>query len=136
MPWATLFLSVLLYIVAPLAVSSIWRSLLLRGERGYARLDRLLAILQPISLSALLLTLVLLFGFQGEQILAQPLVILLLAIPILIQVFFNSSLAYLLNRAVRSPHCVGVARLRAMTVLPTPQVSSSPLPPRPAAAEV
>ncbi len=105
-PWATLLLSVLLYIVVPLAIASVWRSLVLRGEHGYARLERLLGFLHPVSLSALLVTLVLLFGFQGEQILAQPLVILLLAIPILIQVFFNSSLAYLLNRAVRSPHCV------------------------------
>jgi ACR3 family arsenite transporter len=62
--------------------------------------------LQPLSLVALLATLVLLFGFQGEQIIGQPLVIALLAVPILIQVFFNSGLAYLLNRAVRSPHCV------------------------------
>jgi ACR3 family arsenite transporter len=62
--------------------------------------------IHPFSLSALLLTLVLLFGFQGEQIIAQPLIILLLAVPILIQVFFNSGLAYLLNRWVRSPHCV------------------------------
>jgi len=62
--------------------------------------------MHPVSLLALLAMLVLLFGFQGEQIIAQPLVIALLAVPILIQVFFNSGLAYLLNRAVRSPHCV------------------------------
>jgi ACR3 family arsenite transporter len=62
--------------------------------------------MQPLSLLALLVTLVLLFGFQGGQIIAQPLIIALLAVPILIQVFFNSGLAYLLNRAVRSPHCV------------------------------
>lgn len=105
-PWATLFLSVLLYIVVPLVIATVWRGLLLRGGQGHARLERVLAILHPMSLGALLLTLVLLFGFQGERILAQPLVILLLAIPILIQVAFNSSLAYLLNRVVRSPHCV------------------------------
>jgi len=62
--------------------------------------------MHPVSLLALLTTLVLLFGFQGEQIIAQPLIILLLAVPILIQVFFNAGLAYLLNRAVRSPHYI------------------------------
>jgi ACR3 family arsenite transporter len=105
-PWATLFLSVLLYIVAPLIVASLWRRWLLAHERGQQRLQRVLNTMQPVSLVALLATLILLFGFQGEQILAQPLVIALLAVPILIQVFFNSGLAYLLNRAVRSPHCV------------------------------
>ncbi len=105
-PWATLLLSVVLYIAVPLAVATTWRSLVLRGEQGKLRLERMLGKLQPISLSALLATLVLLFGFQGEQILSQPLVIALLAVPILIQVFCNSSLAYVLNRVVRSPHCV------------------------------
>jgi ACR3 family arsenite transporter len=105
-PWDTLFLSVLLYIVTPLLLANFGRALVLRHERGYARLDHLLKVMHPVSLTALLGTLVLLFGFQGEQILAQPLVILLLAVPILIQVFLNSGLAYLLNRAVRSPHCV------------------------------
>lgn len=105
-PWNTLLLSVLLYIVAPLLVASAWRSRLLRNADGEARLARVLGVMQPLSLGALLVTLVLLFGFQGQQIIAQPLVILLLAIPILVQVFFNSGLAYLLNRAVRSPHCV------------------------------
>jgi len=105
-PWDTLLLSVLLYIVVPMIIASLVRRAVLGREHGVARLDRLLKILHPWSLAALLATLVLLFGFQGEQILRQPLVILLLAIPILIQVFFNSGLAYLLNRAVRSPHCV------------------------------
>jgi ACR3 family arsenite transporter len=105
-PWDTLLLSVALYIVVPLAVANRWRRSLLQREHGYARLDRVLKSLHPLSLSALLATLVLLFGFQGEQIVAQPLVIALLAVPILIQVFFNAGLAYLLNRAVRSPHCV------------------------------
>jgi len=73
---------------------------------GQQKLDHTLKILHPWSLSALLATLILLFGFQGEQILKQPLVIVLLAVPILIQVLFNSGLAYLLNRAVKSPHCV------------------------------
>ncbi len=105
-PWDTLFLSVLLYIVVPLAIAHTWRTLVLRHEHGPERLDTLIKTLQPASLVALLATLVLLFGFQGEQIINQPLIILLLAVPILIQVFFNSGLAYLLNRAVRSPHCV------------------------------
>jgi ACR3 family arsenite transporter len=105
-PWDTLFLSVLLYIVVPLVIANILRRLLLSGNNGQLRLDRTLRILHPWSLGALLMTLVLLFGFQGEQILKQPLIILLLAVPILIQVLFNSGLAYLLNRAVRSPHCV------------------------------
>lgn len=105
-PWDTLFLSVMLYIVVPLAIAQGWRSLVLRGAQGAERLEVLTAALHPVSLVALLATLVLLFGFQGEQIIEQPLIIALLAVPILIQVFFNSGLAYLLNRAVRSPHCV------------------------------
>lgn len=105
-PWDTLLLSVLLYIVVPLVLADQLRRLVLRQAHGYARLNRLLKALHPVSLMALLATLVLLFGFQGERILTQPLVILLLAVPILIQVLFNAGLAYLLNRAVRSPHCV------------------------------
>ncbi len=110
-PWDTLLLSVLLYIVVPLIIASLWRKLLLAKDNGQSnngqlRLDRTLKILHPWSLSALLATLILLFGFQGEQIINQPLVIVLLSVPILIQVLFNSGLAYLLNRAVRSPHCV------------------------------
>ncbi len=105
-PWETLLLSVLLYIIVPLVIADRWRARLLGGADGERRLRRMLARLHPFSLTALLATLVLLFGFQGTQILAQPLVIVLLAVPILVQVFFNSGLAYLLNRAVRSPHCV------------------------------
>ncbi|GMR18228.1 MAG: ACR3 family arsenite efflux transporter [Gammaproteobacteria bacterium] len=105
-PWDTLLLSVLLYIVAPLIIASLWRRKLLQHKHGYARLAKVIKRLHPFSLGALLATLVLLFGFQGRQIIEQPLVILLLAIPILLQVFFNSGLAYLLNRAMRSPHCV------------------------------
>ncbi len=105
-PWATLLLSVVLYIVLPLLAAQLWRAWLLRGKEGERRLQRVLARMHPFSLGALLATLVLLFGFQGEQIVAQPLVIALLAVPILIQVFFNSGLAYLLNRAVGSPHCI------------------------------
>ncbi len=105
-PWDTLLLSVLLYIVVPLVIANVIRGLMLKHAQGPAQLAALIKGLHPFSLLALLATLVLLFGFQGEQILAQPLIILLLAVPILIQVFFNSGLAYLLNRAVRSPHCV------------------------------
>lgn len=105
-PWDTLLLSVLLYIVVPLIIAQSLRFLILRHADGASRLQRLISLLNPISLVALLATLILLFGFQGEQIIRQPLIILLLAIPILIQVFFNSGLAYLLNRAVGSPHCI------------------------------
>lgn len=105
-PWDTLFLSVLLYIVVPLIIASLWRRHMLAGINGEARLQKVIARLGPISLVALLATLVLLFGFQGKQIIAAPLIIALLAVPILIQVFFNSGIAYLLNRQVRSPHCV------------------------------
>ncbi|MFO8026003.1 ACR3 family arsenite efflux transporter [Thiohalophilus sp.] len=105
-PWETLLLSVLVYIVIPLIIANLWRRWLLNHEHGYLRLQRVLNVMHPVSLIALLVTLVLLFGFQGEQIIGQPLIIVLLAVPILIQVFFNSGLAYLLNRAVKSPHCV------------------------------
>ncbi|MDB6090779.1 MAG: arsenical-resistance protein [Gammaproteobacteria bacterium] len=104
-PWQTLLLSVVLYIVIPVVTAQILRhQRVARG--GHAALDRLLATLQPVSLMALLATLVLLFAFQGEQILAQPTVIALLAVPILIQVYFNAGLAYLLNRATGEVHCV------------------------------
>jgi ACR3 family arsenite transporter len=105
-PWGTLLLSVLLYIVVPLIIANLWRNSLLRHDHGYVRLAQVIKRLHPFSLGALLATLVLLFGFQGEQIIAQPLIIALLAVPILVQVFFNSGLAYVLNRLVRSPHCV------------------------------
>ena len=104
-PWDTLFLSVVLYIVIPVAFAQWWRSRILKVGGGTA-LERTLKTLHPVSLMALLLTLVLLFGFQGEQILTQPLVILMLAAPILIQVYFNSGLAYLLNRQFGVAHCV------------------------------
>jgi ACR3 family arsenite transporter len=105
-PWDTLLLSVLLYIVVPLVIANLWRMSLLKEQQGQARLDRTIQFLHHFSLGALLTTLILLFGFQGEMIIAQPMVIALLAVPILIQVFFNSGVAYLLNRQVRSPHCV------------------------------
>ncbi|WP_428679921.1 ACR3 family arsenite efflux transporter [Reyranella sp.] len=102
-PWQTLLLSVVLYILVPVVLAQLVRRASL-AKGGQAGLDRLLARLQPASLVALLATLVMLFGFQGEQIIAQPLIIALLAVPILIQVYFNSGLAYLLNRAVGEDH--------------------------------
>jgi ACR3 family arsenite transporter len=105
-PWDTLVLSVVLYIVLPVIVATFWRRWLMRGEGGDARLQQVLKRMHPVSLSALLITLVLLFGFQGGQITSKPVIILLLAIPILIQVYFNSGLAYWLNRALGVKHCV------------------------------
>jgi ACR3 family arsenite transporter len=103
-PWDTLFISVVMYIAIPLAIAQAWRRRLMRrGEEAYAAA---VARMGPWSLAALLATLVLLFAFQGDAILAQPLVIALLAVPILIQVVFNSSLAYLLNRRLGVAHCV------------------------------
>lgn len=104
-PWDTLFLSVVLYIVVPVIFAQVLRRQVFRAG-GQAALDRVLSKLQPLSLIALLTTLVLLFGFQGEQIVSQPLIIVLLSVPILIQVYFNSGLAYLLNRAVGEQHNV------------------------------
>ncbi|MDP8567066.1 ACR3 family arsenite efflux transporter [Methylophilus aquaticus] len=103
-PWATLFLSVMLFIVVPVIISQLLRKQLLR--RGQGALNRLLNTVQPLSLSALLLTLVLLFAFQGEQILEQPVIIGLLAVPITIQVYFNAMLAYWLNKKLKVAHCV------------------------------
>jgi ACR3 family arsenite transporter len=94
-----------LYIVLPVLGAQAWRRRLL-ATGGQAALDRMLARLQPLSLTALLITLVLLFGFQGGQILGQPVVILLLAVPILIQVYFNAGLAYLLSRRLGVAWCV------------------------------
>jgi arsenite transporter len=104
-PWDTLFLSVVLYIVVPVIVAQIARNRLL-SARGEAGLARALAAMGPLSLVALLTTLVLLFGFQGEQIVRQPAIIALLAVPILIQVYFNAGLAYALNRMTGEAHCV------------------------------
>lgn len=104
-PWETLLISVLLFIVVPVVISQILRKLLLRKGNDVA-LNATLKKLQPISLSALLITLVLLFAFQGEQILEQPLIIVLLAVPILIQVYFNSLLAYWLNKKFKVAYCV------------------------------
>lgn len=104
-PWSTLLLSVGLYIVAPVIASQLWRRALL-AKGGATALAAMLRRLGPLSLSALLLTLVLLFGLQGEQIMRQPLVIALLAVPILIQVYFNAGLAYLLNRRAGVAWCV------------------------------
>ena len=103
-PWDTLILSVFLYIVIPVIIAQILRrTILARGQQSF---DVMLKVLQPLSLVALLATLILLFGFQGEQIIAQPMIIAMLAVPILIQVYFNSGLAYVLNRISGEQHCV------------------------------
>ncbi len=102
-PWQTLFLSVVLYIIVPVGAAQLWRRALLQFG-GQAALQATLQRLQPASLVALLATLVLLFGFQGEQIVAQPLVIGLLAVPIIIQVYLNAAIAYGANRALGVPH--------------------------------
>ena len=103
-PWDTLMTSVVLYIVIPVILAQVWRkALLARGEAAFtATLHRI----QPFSIGALLLTLVLLFAFQGEQIIRQPLIIAMIAVPIIIQVYFNSALAYWLNRRFGVAHCV------------------------------
>jgi len=103
-PWDTLLVSVLLYIVLPVFIAQAWRKWLL--SRGEQTLHTTLEKLGPISISALLLTLVLLFAFQGKAIVEQPLIILMLAVPITIQVYFTSGLAYWLNRKVGEAHCV------------------------------
>nr|WP_298687639.1 ACR3 family arsenite efflux transporter [uncultured Dongia sp.] len=103
-PWDTLLLSVGLYIVIPVIIAQVLRRILLAA--GTEAFERALHMVRPLSLVALLTTLVLLFGFQGEQIIAQPTIIALLAVPILIQVYFNSGLAYMLNRWTGEAHCV------------------------------
>lgn len=103
-PWDTLLASVFLYIVVPVVIAQVWRRALLR--RGQAAFDRAMARIGPLSVAALLLTLVLLFAFQGQAIVQQPLVIAMLALPILIQVFFNSGVAYWLNRRVGEKHSI------------------------------
>ena len=103
-PWGTLLLSVLLYIVVPVIVAQAWRRVLL--QKGGDAFARSLRTLQPLSLAALLATLVLLFGFQGEQIVSQPGVIAILAVPILVQVYFNAGLAYWLSRRFGVAWCV------------------------------
>ncbi len=103
-PWATLATSVLLYIVLPVLLAQAWRAVVL--QTGQPALDALLLRLGPWSISALLATLVLLFAFQGQAILQQPLVIAMLAVPILIQVLGTSALAYWLNRRLGEAHNV------------------------------
>ncbi|HEY9712858.1 MAG TPA: ACR3 family arsenite efflux transporter [Chroococcales cyanobacterium] len=103
-PWTTLLISVVLYIVVPVLLAQLWRMVLLK--QGSDALQTTLRKLGPLSLTALLATLVLLFAFQGEAILKQPLVIAMLAVPILIQVYFNSAAAYLLNKALKVKHNV------------------------------
>lgn len=101
----TLLLSVFLYIIIPVIIAQVWRHSVM-STGGQAALAKALKAIGPISLVALLTTLVLLFGFQGQQILRQPLVILLLAVPIVIQVYLNAGIAYLLNRQCGSAHSV------------------------------
>src|SRR5690606_34375496 len=103
-PWDTLLVSVGLYIVVPVIIAQVWRKRLLL--RGVGHFQAVTSKLGPLSIGALLLTLVLLFAFQGEAILKQPLVIAMLAVPILIQVFCNSALAYWLNRRLGESHSV------------------------------
>lgn len=104
-PWDTLVLSVALYIIVPVVFAQIARrSILTNG--GEPALSSVLAKVQPLSILALLATLVLLFAFQGDQIISQPSTIAMLAVPILLQVYFNSGLAYVLNRATGEAHCV------------------------------
>jgi ACR3 family arsenite transporter len=103
-PWDTLLLSVALYICLPVGIAQIWRRGLFRGPGGAARLPAVLARAGPYSIAALLVTLVLLFAFQGEVILREPGIIALLAVPILVQVVFNAGLAYLLNRRLGVAH--------------------------------
>ena len=103
-PWSTLITSVVLYIVIPVVLAQMWRRALLK--RGQTAFDAALAKIGPWSICALLAMLVLLFAFQGEAILRQPLVIAMLAVPILLQVFFNSALAYWLNRRAGESHSV------------------------------
>ena len=104
-PWQTLLISVVLYIVVPVIFAQGVRRLII-ARSGQEGLAHLLALLQPLSLVALLATLVLLFGFQGDELVRQPLVIVLLAVPIIVQVYFNAGLAYLLNRASGEIHSV------------------------------
>jgi arsenite transporter len=103
-PWSTLLLSVCLYIVVPVIIAQVWRAALLRAGGG--AFERTMRMLQPVSLVALLATLVLLFGFQGEQIIRQPVVIAILAVPILVQVYLNAGLAYWLSRRLGVAWCV------------------------------
>lgn len=103
-PWVTLLISVALYIIIPVILAQGWRKLLLK--KGQAAVDSFMEKISPWSIAALLLTLVLLFAFQGEAIIKQPLIIAMLAVPILIQVCFNSALAYWLNRKVGEKHSI------------------------------
>lgn len=103
-PWATLIASVMLYIVIPVALAQWWRKFLF--NKGQTHFDTVMTKTGPWSMAALLATLVLLFGLQGAAILQQPLIIALLAVPILLQVFFNAGLAYVLNRWLGEKHNV------------------------------
>lgn len=120
-PWNTLIVSVVLYIIVPVILAQLWRYWLLK-RHGMATLHRTLAVLNPLSIGAL----VLLFEFQGKAIVEQPLIILMLAVPITIQVYFNSALAYWLNRRLREAHCVaGPSALIGASNWRSPQPSAS-----------
>jgi ACR3 family arsenite transporter len=103
-PWNTLFISVLLFIIVPVMIAQLMRKFLL--EKGQKTFEVIQKLLHPVSLCSLLTTLVLLFGFQGQQILDQPIIIALIAVPITIQVYFNSMLAYWMNKKLKVAHCV------------------------------
>lgn len=104
-PWETLFISVIIYIIIPFILAQIIRTIFL-NRYGAVALNQLLKRIHPVSISALLLTLVLLFGFQGEFLLKQPVIVIILAIPILIQVYFNSMLAYYFNKKMKESFCI------------------------------
>lgn len=104
-PWATLVLSVILYIVVPVLVAQLWRRIILKRS-GKVGLANTLKRIDPWSTASLLATLVLLFGFQGQAIVEQPIIIALLAVPIILQVYFNAGMAYGLSRVLKVPHCV------------------------------
>jgi ACR3 family arsenite transporter len=104
-PWNTLMISVIFYIVIPVVGAQFIRRGIM-GIGGQRALDRLLAKLGPVSLVSLLATLILLFAFQGPAIIAHPLVIALIAVPILIQVYFNAGLAYWLSLRFGVAWCV------------------------------
>lgn len=104
-PWNTLILSVLLYILIPFIISQAIRIYTLKWFGAHV-LEKILKFFHPISLIALLGMLVLLFSFQGEPILNAPVIVLLLAIPIIIQVYFTSLLAYWRNKKAGEQFCI------------------------------
>ena len=102
-PWETLLLSVVLYVLLPLIAGAITRHRLEAGGGGH-RVDNFVGILKPWSIIGLLATVVLLFGFQAERILSQPQTIVLIAIPLLIQTYGIFAIAYAAAKLMRLPH--------------------------------